>query len=123
MTALRDSTMRACDWPGCTVAFDLAVFWGTDIKAAQAEPGQPWLQHTTFGMHMCAAHGSIWDKNRGDAHIPAVSRKGNACSCGHPLPGETLGDVMAAYRAHLAVIAAWRSAAKPPTPPGDDTDS
>jgi hypothetical protein len=104
LTALRDSTMRACDWPGCTMAFDIAVFWGTDIKAALAQPGQPWTQHPSFGLHMCAAHRGIWDRNSDGAHIPAV--RPASCSCGHPLPGGTLGDMIGAYRAHLAVIAA-----------------
>jgi hypothetical protein len=104
MTALRDSTMRACDWPGCTAAFDIAVLRDTDTGAALAQPGQPWMQHPSFALHMCAARSGTWDKERADAHIPSV--RPAACSCGHPLPGTTLGDMTGAYRAHLAVLAA-----------------
>jgi hypothetical protein len=93
-----NSTMRACDGPGCAEAYDAMTGpTGHDTPT-------PWRLHKTFGLHMCPGHAAaFWGPGDGP-HVPHLENRETttaACSCGHVLPGPTLGDMRTSYLDHL----------------------
>lgn len=96
MTALMDSTLRACDYPDCSASYDAAAVMGGQERA------DGWLQLPKFHLHMCGAHSGIWSEAR---HLPRFASRtgGGLCSCGAvlALAPSTLGTVMNVYLAHL----------------------
>ena len=100
MSYVRDSTMRTCNGPGCPAAYDAVP--GPAGQTAERH----WLMHPTFGMHMCPDHSPLWKRDRSGPHCPNLDHETStaACSCGHPMPGPTLGQMGRAYLDHLAAL-------------------
>lgn len=98
MSYVADSTLRRCDAPGCAADYDA---W-TGPKGQTAE--RHWLHHPTFDLHMCPDHKDLWSLDKSGPHCPNLDHatRAAACSCGHPLPGPTLGRMTDAYLTHLA---------------------
>lgn len=110
MTAVPNSTFRACDFPTCGRQFDIAaVFTG----APGHERG--WLQHKQLSMHMCPDHTWVWGDGEPGSHRPTVDhRPGGSvveCSCKTVLSGRTLGDLKRGYLDHLAAESAYAAGA------------
>lgn len=100
MSYVVDSTMRACDGPGCPAAYDAMT------GPTESAGGYTWTIHKSFGLHMCPSHTAAYWGHGAGPHVPSMDDSGvAACSCGQSLPGPTRGDMKTAYAAHLEEIA------------------
>lgn len=99
MAHLPDSTLRSCDYPGCSAIYD----------AVTGPPGQTpdrcWRRHRSFFLELCPDHSPLWGGGDGP-HVPRLNRETSAasCSCGEGLPGVTLGQMKEAYQGHLRSV-------------------
>jgi len=94
---------RRCAIPGCLAFYDAA----DGPAPEQATADRHWLRTSSPHLLLCPDHVHLWE---GDTpHRPRLDHTTStcACTCGHPLPGPTLGHMGAAWIAHaLALLGA-----------------
>lgn len=87
---------RRCSIPGCAVSHNA----GTGPPPEEATAARHWLRKSAPSLLLCPDHSHLWE---GDTpHTPRLDHTTRtcACSCGHPLPGPTLGHMGTAWVAH-----------------------
>lgn len=94
---------RRCVIPGCSASHPAE----TGPPAEETTAARHWLRKSSPALLLCPDHSRLWE---GDTpHVPRMDydTRTCACTCGHPLPGPTLGHMGTAWIAHaLALLAA-----------------
>lgn len=89
---------RRCSIPGCDASYD--AFDGPPPE--EQPPHRHWMLSPSPSLTLCPDHSHLWP-----THRPRLDHdtRACACTCGHPLPGPTLGHMGVAWIAHaLAVL-------------------
>lgn len=91
---------RRCHIPGCDASYNAA----DGPPPHESTLARHWLQNSTPALLLCPDHTHLWS---GDTpHRPGLDHatRTAACSCGHPLPGPTLGHMGTAWIAHALAL-------------------
>lgn len=82
---------RRCSIPGCTASYQ------ADTGPA---PGLAWMRSTSPPVLLCPGHAHLMTGDT--SHTPRLDHptRTAACTCGHALPGPTLGHMGAAWIGH-----------------------
>ncbi|HEY3683439.1 MAG TPA: hypothetical protein VGL93_10390 [Streptosporangiaceae bacterium] len=98
--------LRTCDGPGCGASYD-----AIEVMTGRAR-ATGWRQFPSLSLHMCGDCAPRWWAAGDGPHVPAVHHTHTPagsvvdCACGASTGlRRTLGELAAAYLAHLAEIA------------------
>ncbi|GAA1457617.1 hypothetical protein NE857_21480 [Nocardiopsis exhalans] len=87
---------RRCDIPGCAASHNAE----TGPPPEETTAARHWLRKPSPPILLCPDHSPLWEGNT--PHTPRLDHTTRtcACTCGHPLPGPTLGHMGTAWVAH-----------------------
>lgn len=92
---VRGALDRRCVIPGCPASYRADT--GPD-------PGAQWMRSTSPSVLLCPDHAHLM--TGATPHVPRLDHDTRtcACTCGHPLPGPTLGQMSTAWIAHALAL-------------------